>query len=143
MPPMNGWLNGIHRSDLHLAMGGHFCVLLLSFCPIVYPSAKQVKPKLKTASSTSTVIILQALLSEIHNNYSVSSLRRDTGPSVGEPTVHRYGDTSHGIITHIPSDRNNYCRLSWAKPEQSQEKEDIMENSLHLTISFALINEGK
>ena len=66
MPSMNGWLNGIHRSDLHLAMGGHFCVLLLSFCPIVYPSAKQVKPKLKTASSTSTVIILQALLSEIH-----------------------------------------------------------------------------
>ena len=81
MPPMNGWLSLDHRSDRDLALGGHFCVLLLSFCPIVYPIAKQVKPKLKTASSTSTVIILQALLSEIHNSYSVSSLRRVTGPS--------------------------------------------------------------
>ena len=82
MPPMNGWLYVLITVVTEaFAMGGHFCVLLLSFCPIVYPSAKQVKPKLKTASSTSTVIILQALLSEIHNSYSVSSLRRVTGPS--------------------------------------------------------------
>ena len=66
---MNGWLSLDHKSDRDLALGGHFCVLLLSLSPIVYPTAKQVKPKLSTASITSTVIIRQALLPQIPYSY--------------------------------------------------------------------------
>ena len=65
----------------------------------------------------SKILIGLALLSEIHNSYSVSSLRRVTGPYEESQPSTVYGDTSARIITHIPSDRNNYCRLSWAAYE--------------------------
>jgi hypothetical protein len=57
VPPMNGWLRSSHKSDRVLALGGHFCVLIVSLRPIAYPTLKQVKPKLNTAKSTSMVIM--------------------------------------------------------------------------------------